>query len=147
MNGLDWGSQLAADTIHIGSIRTRASDSFVTDSAAAATAYASAVKTYNGGIGVDGESALLIWTVVQPNLTYDLLLQRMRLPWEPFSKPLRPRVSVSCSIKLRSCLDDESQLTSRPNCLQLPVWSSPRESPTLLLVRRLNYRIMDRTLT
>jgi hypothetical protein len=41
VNGLDWHAQLAADTILVGSVRTRSSDSFVTDSAAAATAYAS----------------------------------------------------------------------------------------------------------
>lgn len=43
-NGLDWNTQLPADTIQVGSVRTRSSDSYVTDSAAAATAYACAVK-------------------------------------------------------------------------------------------------------
>jgi alkaline phosphatase len=39
----------------VGLSRTRASDNLVTDSAAAATAMASGVKTYNGAIGVDSE--------------------------------------------------------------------------------------------
>ncbi|PVU99767.1 hypothetical protein BB560_005449 [Smittium megazygosporum] len=41
------------DELLIGSSRTRSSDSFVTDSAAGAVAFASARKTYNNGIGVD----------------------------------------------------------------------------------------------
>ncbi|KAB5591152.1 Alkaline phosphatase [Ceratobasidium theobromae] len=48
-----WNRQLGSDTIQIGSIRTRSSDSYVTDSAAAATAYSCAIKTYNGAIGID----------------------------------------------------------------------------------------------
>ncbi|CAE6472144.1 unnamed protein product [Rhizoctonia solani] len=48
-----WNRQLGSDTIQIGSIRTRSSDSFVTDSAASATAYSCAIKTYNGAIGID----------------------------------------------------------------------------------------------
>ena len=61
----------AADTIQVGSVRTRSSDTYVTDSAAAATAYSCGIKvggeislvgtllirnpaqTYNGGIAVD----------------------------------------------------------------------------------------------
>ncbi|CAE6461827.1 unnamed protein product [Rhizoctonia solani] len=48
-----WNRQLGSDTIQIGSIRTRSSDSYVTDSAASATAYSCAIKTYNGAIGID----------------------------------------------------------------------------------------------
>ncbi|QRV93563.1 alkaline phosphatase [Ceratobasidium sp. AG-Ba] len=48
-----WNYQLAADTIQIGSVRTRSSSSYITDSAAGATAYACAIKTYNGGAAVD----------------------------------------------------------------------------------------------
>ena len=40
---------MPADKLLIGSVRTRSSDSFVTDSAASATAYSVGVKTYNGG--------------------------------------------------------------------------------------------------
>ena len=36
----------------VGSSRTRSSNSLVTDSAAGATAFACAIKTYNGAIGV-----------------------------------------------------------------------------------------------
>ncbi|KDN46721.1 hypothetical protein RSAG8_04101, partial [Rhizoctonia solani AG-8 WAC10335] len=49
LESTDFGS----DTIQIGSIRTRSSDSYVTDSAASATAYSCAIKTYSGAIGVD----------------------------------------------------------------------------------------------
>ncbi|CAE6424860.1 unnamed protein product, partial [Rhizoctonia solani] len=48
-----WNRQLGSDTIQIGSIRTRSSDSYVTDSAASATAYSCGIKTYNGAIGID----------------------------------------------------------------------------------------------
>lgn len=44
---------LVLDPLLVGSVRTYASNSRVTDSAASATAYASGVKTYNGAIGVD----------------------------------------------------------------------------------------------
>lgn len=39
----------------VGLLKTYASDSLVTDSAASATAYAAGVKTYNGAIGVDDQ--------------------------------------------------------------------------------------------
>ena len=44
---------LRLDQHFIGSSRTRSSDSLVTDSAAGATAFACALKSYNGAIGVD----------------------------------------------------------------------------------------------
>ncbi|EJS42177.1 pho8p [Saccharomyces arboricola H-6] len=44
---------LTLDQHFIGSSRTRSSDSLVTDSAAGATAFACALKSYNGAIGVD----------------------------------------------------------------------------------------------
>ncbi|KAJ1673921.1 vacuolar alkaline phosphatase, partial [Spiromyces aspiralis] len=50
---VDWQSPL--DKILVGSSRTRSSDSFVTDSAAGATAFSCALKTYNGAIGVTDE--------------------------------------------------------------------------------------------
>lgn len=42
-----WNNVLGSDTIQIGSVRTRSSDSWVTDSAAAATAYSCAIKVSN----------------------------------------------------------------------------------------------------
>jgi alkaline phosphatase len=51
------GAPLALDGILVGSITTHASDSLVTDSAAAATALASGIKTYNGAVGVDASGA------------------------------------------------------------------------------------------
>lgn len=47
------GETLTLDRFQTGSVRTRSADSRVTDSAAAATALACGVKTYNGAIGVD----------------------------------------------------------------------------------------------
>lgn len=44
---------LALDGVLVGSLRTYATDSRVTDSAAGATAFAAGVKTYNGAISVD----------------------------------------------------------------------------------------------
>ncbi|KAJ3193949.1 hypothetical protein HDU82_002622 [Entophlyctis luteolus] len=52
---LSYDSVLPLDTILVGSSRTRSSDSFVTDSAAGATAFSCALKSYNGAIGVDPE--------------------------------------------------------------------------------------------
>ncbi|KAJ1786838.1 vacuolar alkaline phosphatase, partial [Coemansia sp. RSA 2399] len=48
---MQWASGL--DSVLVGSVRTRSSDTWVTDSAAGATAYSCALKTYNGAIGVD----------------------------------------------------------------------------------------------
>lgn len=58
------GDTLALDGIEVGAIRTHASDSLITDSAASATAYATGVKTFNGAIGVDDERRPLA-TVLQ----------------------------------------------------------------------------------
>ena len=41
----------------VGSSRTMSSSSFITDSAAGATAFSCALKTYNGAIGVDPRGA------------------------------------------------------------------------------------------
>lgn len=46
---------LALDSLLVGTVRTFATDSRVTDSAASATAYACGIKTYNGAIAVDTE--------------------------------------------------------------------------------------------
>lgn len=47
------GAPLALDSFITGTVGTAATDNYVTDSAAGATAYASGIKTYNGAIGVD----------------------------------------------------------------------------------------------
>lgn len=46
-------SLLAMDSLLVGSVRTFAADSRITDSAAGATAFAAHTKTYNGAIAVD----------------------------------------------------------------------------------------------
>ncbi|WFD34842.1 alkaline phosphatase [Malassezia cuniculi] len=48
-----WDTTLALDDILVGQLRTRSTDSLVTDSAASATAYSCGVKSINGYIGVD----------------------------------------------------------------------------------------------
>ncbi|KAG8686989.1 hypothetical protein FRC11_008004 [Ceratobasidium sp. 423] len=48
-----WNRELGSDKVQIGSIRTRSSNSYVTDSSASATAYSCAIKTYNGAVGID----------------------------------------------------------------------------------------------
>lgn len=56
------GAAFAADNLAVrqfpimGMVETRSSDSKVTDSAAAATAYSAGVRTYNGAIGVDPDT-------------------------------------------------------------------------------------------
>ncbi len=55
---------LALDAIQVGSVRTFATDSRVTDSAASATAYACGIKTYNGAIAVD-EDRQAVATVLE----------------------------------------------------------------------------------
>lgn len=49
----DIKSMLPLDEIHVGHSRTQSSSSLVTDSAAGATAFSCAKKSYNGAIGVD----------------------------------------------------------------------------------------------
>ncbi|ORX47502.1 alkaline phosphatase-like protein [Hesseltinella vesiculosa] len=49
------GAMLPLDEIHVGHSRTQSSSSLVTDSAAGATAFSCALKSYNGAIGVDPE--------------------------------------------------------------------------------------------
>ena len=53
VNKLPNTTQLPLDTILVGSSRTRSGSSFVTDSAAGATAFSCGLKTYNGAIAVD----------------------------------------------------------------------------------------------
>lgn len=52
-DGLDIDDILIIDKHLIGSSRTRSNNSLVTDSAAGATAFSCALKSYNGAIGVD----------------------------------------------------------------------------------------------
>ncbi|KAF8465340.1 alkaline-phosphatase-like protein [Kalaharituber pfeilii] len=47
---------LPIDELLIGSIRTRSSDSFVTDSSSSATAYSCGIKTLNGAVGVNDDN-------------------------------------------------------------------------------------------
>lgn len=49
----DGTTELAYDSLHIGSVRTFSSSSRITDSAAGGTALATGEKTYNGAISVD----------------------------------------------------------------------------------------------
>jgi alkaline phosphatase len=51
-NGAPWGEQLVLDQHLIGQSRTRSSSSLITDSAAGATAFSCAMKSYNGAISV-----------------------------------------------------------------------------------------------
>lgn len=50
-NNLTEGKLTSLDNMLIGASRTRSSDSLVTDSAAGATAFSCALKTYNAAIG------------------------------------------------------------------------------------------------
>lgn len=52
-DNLTWDAELALDKHLVGTIRTRSTDSLVTDSAASATAYSCGVKSVNAYIGVD----------------------------------------------------------------------------------------------
>ncbi|MCS4054490.1 alkaline phosphatase [Salinibacter ruber] len=49
----DGQKELPYDSLQVGSIRTYASDSYITDSAAGGTALATGTKTYNGAVAVD----------------------------------------------------------------------------------------------
>jgi alkaline phosphatase len=49
--GLGPKVMLPLDEIHVGHSRTQSSSSLVTDSAAGATAFSCAMKSYNGAIG------------------------------------------------------------------------------------------------
>ena len=51
-NGLPFSQQLVLDQHLVGQSRTRSSSSLVTDSAAGATAFSCALKSYNGAISV-----------------------------------------------------------------------------------------------
>ncbi|KAK5582965.1 hypothetical protein RB653_004555 [Dictyostelium firmibasis] len=57
-------AHLQLDPFIVGSVKTYSSNSVVTDSAAAATAYASGVKTYNNAVGVD-ENAKPVGTIIE----------------------------------------------------------------------------------
>ncbi|KAF2711850.1 alkaline phosphatase-like protein [Pleomassaria siparia CBS 279.74] len=54
-NGAPYSEQLVIDQHMIGQSRTRSSSSLVTDSAAGATAFSCAMKSYNGAISMDPE--------------------------------------------------------------------------------------------
>lgn len=52
-DGKPWDTELQLDKYNLGTIRTRSTDSYVTDSAASATAYSCGLKSKNAYIGVD----------------------------------------------------------------------------------------------
>lgn len=51
LNEREMKSMLPLDKIHVGHSRTQSSSSLITDSAAGATAFSCAKKSYNGAIG------------------------------------------------------------------------------------------------
>ncbi|KAI8583022.1 hypothetical protein K450DRAFT_225950 [Umbelopsis ramanniana AG] len=53
INSLPFDHMMPLDTIHVGQSRTRSASSLVTDSAAGATAFSCAMKSYNGAIAVN----------------------------------------------------------------------------------------------
>lgn len=55
LNSSTYGNMTPLDTILVGQSRTKSSSSLITDSAAGATAFSCAMKSYNGAIGVDPE--------------------------------------------------------------------------------------------
>lgn len=61
----DYGITLPLDKMLIGQSRTRSSDSLVTDSAAGATAFSCAMKSYNGAIAVEPENRDPCGTVLE----------------------------------------------------------------------------------
>lgn len=70
INGLPFDHMMPLDTIHVGQSRTRSASSLVTDSAAGATAFSCAKKTYNGAIaGIDHRTWLTILAQKLENLT------------------------------------------------------------------------------
>ncbi|KAH8928957.1 alkaline phosphatase-like protein [Atractiella rhizophila] len=62
--GKGWNKVLPADEHLIGSLRTRASNTLVTDSSASGTAYSCAIKTYNGAVAI-GEDGNPCGTVLE----------------------------------------------------------------------------------
>ncbi|CAH7685413.1 alkaline-phosphatase-like protein [Phakopsora pachyrhizi] len=60
-----YGGGLPLDPLLIGSSRTRSSNSLITDSAAGATAFSCALKTYNGAIGVEPKEQKPCGTVLE----------------------------------------------------------------------------------
>ena len=63
-NGAPWSQQLEIDKHLIGQSRTRSSSSLITDSAAGATAFSCASKSYNGAISVTPDHEPC-WTVLE----------------------------------------------------------------------------------
>ncbi|KAJ9072099.1 vacuolar alkaline phosphatase [Entomophthora muscae] len=53
LNSSTYGDMTPLDKILVGQSRTRSSSSLITDSAAGATAFSCAMKSYNGAVGVD----------------------------------------------------------------------------------------------
>lgn len=64
-NQANYGIMLPLDTMLIGQSRTRSSDSLVTDSAAGATAFSCAMKSYNRAIAVEPKNRDPCGTVLE----------------------------------------------------------------------------------
>ncbi|KAI8370801.1 alkaline-phosphatase-like protein [Choanephora cucurbitarum] len=73
INQLDVKAMLPLDEIHVGHSRTQSSSSFVTDSAAGATAFACAQKSYNGAIGVDPNRGACGTVLESAKIHHDML--------------------------------------------------------------------------
>jgi alkaline phosphatase len=54
-NGLPWTAELPQDKFIVGTVRTRSTDSLVTDSSASATAYSCGLKSVNAWVGIDSD--------------------------------------------------------------------------------------------
>lgn len=84
-----WNNILGSDTIQIGSIRTRSSDSWVTDSAASATAYSCAIKVVTTSV----TSSLVSFSlhILPRPIMVPLVSTKMGILAVPSSKPRKPR--------------------------------------------------------
>ena len=83
----DWNNVLGSDTIQIGSTRTRSPDSWVTDSAASATAYSCAIKVPSSAYSSLFELLFRIPRLI----TVPLVLMKMETLAAQFSKLQRPQ--------------------------------------------------------
>lgn len=70
--------QLPHDKLVLGSVRTQATDDLVTDSAAAATAFASGFKSYNGGT-CSPHKARKLWLTTSQPLAFSLTKAQLPL--------------------------------------------------------------------
>ncbi|KAH8551104.1 alkaline phosphatase [Umbelopsis sp. PMI_123] len=73
INNLPFDHMMPLDTIHVGQSRTRSASSLVTDSAAGATAFSCAMKTYNGAIAVNVDKEPCGTVLESAKLHHDML--------------------------------------------------------------------------